>query len=399
MRHFLIALLLLCLVPAARAGIVDAPAANLEVSLLTYGPGAIYWERFGHDAIEVKDTVSGEAVAFNYGVFDFDESGFILNFARGRMSYRMDAEPTASDVSFYSGEGRKVTHQRLNLSNEQKEKLRRFLIWNIQPENARYNYDYYADNCTTRVRDALNDALDGVLDTQLRARSGGMTYREQTARLMSNAPALMLAMDLGLGPYADQPMDAWKESFLPMVLENEIRTITLPNGQPLVSDEATLAPNRLEAPPERAPNLIWPLLAAGLVIAALLLIPAFTRARAARVIFVIAGTLFTVFTGLAGLIMILLWSATLHHSAWANANLLLYQPLALLLLPAIWRMRRGDGHVGSFARRVLIVCVGAAIVGLLAHLIPGFLQRNMPWIAFALPGWIALYIAMRRQPD
>ncbi|TCV94938.1 uncharacterized protein DUF4105 [Luteibacter rhizovicinus] len=398
MRHFLIALLLLCLVPAARAGIADAPAAHLEVSLLTYGPGAIYWERFGHDAIELKDTVSGEAVAFNYGVFDFDESGFFVNFARGRMSYRMDAESTESDVSFYSGEGRKVTRQRLNLDDAQKTKLRHFLFWNIQPENARYNYDYYADNCTTRVRDALNDALDGALGPPLHERTGGMTYREQTARLMSNAPALMLAMDLGLGPYADQPMNAWKESFLPMVLEDEFRTIKLPNGQPLVQDEQVLAPNRLDPPPEQAPDLRWPLLLAGLLLAVPLILPAFTRSRAARIAFVTAGTVFTVFTGIAGVVMILLWAVTLHHSAWANANLLLYQPLAFLLLPAIWRMRRVDGRVGSFARRILLLSVAAAVIALLAHLIPGFIQRNMPWILFALPGWLALFVSMRREP-
>ncbi len=167
MRHTLILLLALCFVPMAHAGIVDAPAANLEISLMTYGPGDIYWERFGHDALEVRDTVSGESVAFNYGVFDFDQKGFLLNFARGIMAYRMDAENTQSDIDFYAGEGRYVRRQRLALDDAQKERLRRFLLWNIRPENAGYHYDYYVDNCTTRVRDALDDALDGAVSDQL----------------------------------------------------------------------------------------------------------------------------------------------------------------------------------------------------------------------------------------
>src|SRR5690242_19082355 len=78
-----LALLLAFAVRPAHAGVANAPGANLEISLVTYGPGETYWERFGHDAIEVRDTASGEAFNFNYGVFDFDERGFLLNFARG----------------------------------------------------------------------------------------------------------------------------------------------------------------------------------------------------------------------------------------------------------------------------------------------------------------------------
>ncbi len=62
----------------ARAGVANAPGANLEVALVTYGPGEVYWERFGHDAIEVRDTASGEALNFNYGLFDFNQKDFFL---------------------------------------------------------------------------------------------------------------------------------------------------------------------------------------------------------------------------------------------------------------------------------------------------------------------------------
>src|SRR3569623_1886101 len=172
----------------AHAGVANAPGANLEVSLITYGPGDTYWERFGHDAIELRDTVSGEAVNFNYGEFDFDERGFLLNFARGRMHYLMDAAPTPLDENWYVQAGRSVTRQRLALAPAQAAALRNFLLWNLRPENARYDYDYYVDNCTTRVRDALDRALGGVLKAQLTSRLGGMTYRQQTARLMSAQP-------------------------------------------------------------------------------------------------------------------------------------------------------------------------------------------------------------------
>src|SRR5690242_7636198 len=81
--------------PSSRAGVVDAPGANLRVDLYTYGPGAVYWERFGHDALVITDTASGEAYAFNYGLFDFEQKDFYFNFARGIMIYRAAAWPAA----------------------------------------------------------------------------------------------------------------------------------------------------------------------------------------------------------------------------------------------------------------------------------------------------------------
>jgi hypothetical protein len=400
MRHALLLLIALCFVPAARAGIVDAPAANLEISLMTYGPGDIYWERFGHDALEVRDTVSGEAVAFNYGVFDFDQKGFILNFARGIMAYRMDAETTQSDVEFYAGEGRYVRRQRLALDDTQKDSLRRFMLWNVQPANAGYNYDYYADNCTTRVRDALDNALGGALHRQLRERPGGMTFREQTARLMSNQAWLMLGMDLGLGPYADQPLTAWKEAFLPMVLEDELRHVTVgADAHPLVAQEETLAQNTLDPPPEVAPDLRWPLLIAGLLWAIPLALPAVTRHRFARGVFVAAATVFAVFAGVAGLFMLGLWTLTLHRSAWGNFNLLAFQPFALLLIPGIWRLRRAGRPMGRMAPRVAAISFFACVIGLLLHLWPDFPQRNMPWLLLALPCWAALSASFCRKHD
>jgi hypothetical protein len=315
-------LLLALTLRPAHAGVANAPGANLEVSLITYGPGDTYWERFGHDAIEVRDTVSGEAVNFNYGVFDFDERGFLLNFARGRMHYLMDAAPTALDESWYREAGRSITRQRLALAPAQAAALRDFLLWNLRPENARYDYDYYVDNCTTRVRDALDRALGGVLQAQLDARPGGMTYRQQTVRLMSAQPWLMLLLDLGLGPYADQPLSAWQEAFLPSVLQRELAHVQLSdaNGShPLVVATERLAPNRLDAPPTAAPDLRLPLALAGLAFAAALLL---ARRFAPRT-FTALACLYLLLAGVVGSVLLVLWLLTTHHSAWANATVLL----------------------------------------------------------------------------
>ena len=396
-RHLLLlALLLLAMLPAVHAGVADAPGADLEVSLVTYGPGEIYWERFGHDAIELRDRVSGEAVNFNYGIFDFNEKNFLLNFARGRMHYRMDAEPSDDEVSYYVGTGRSVTRQRLALSADQAADLRDNLLWNLRPANAGYNYDYFDDNCTTRVRDALDKVLGGALKEQLVARPGGMTFRQQTDRLMSAQPWLMLLLDLGLGPYADQPLDAWRESFLPGVLQEQVRQVRIatPGAETkaLVQSEKLLAPNRLDTPPASPPDLRLPLGLAGLVLGVLIVL----CRRGWSTGYALLGTLYLVAAGLVGVLLLGLWTLTSHHAAWANANLLLFNPLAFLLLPTLWRSRRGFA-ASRFMDGVIAVQLLAAVAAVALHLLPGTVQQNQPWLLFALPCWLALAWSLRRN--
>ncbi|WP_445146225.1 lipoprotein N-acyltransferase Lnb domain-containing protein [Dyella sp. Tek66A03] len=394
-----IALLLCCLLgwPShAWAGVADAPGSSLEVSLITYGPGETYWERFGHDAIELRDSVSGEAISFNYGVFDFDERGFLLNFARGRMNYLMDAAPSDVDQHYYVDVGRSVTRQKLAFTPAQAADLRDFLLWNLRPENVRYRYDYYADNCATRVRDALDKALGGALREQLKARAGSMTFRQQTARLMSQQAWLMLILDLGLGPYADQPLSAWQESFLPMELQTSLRDVKVSDGQggmrPLVIDEQVLSPNRLVPPPDSAPDLRLPLAFAGLIFAALLVL----ARRFAPTVYALLGSLYLVLAGIVGTVLLILWTLTAHQSAWANANLLLFNPLAFLLLRAVWRSRRG-ARASRFADALIVLQLLAVLAAILLHLLPGIVQQNQPWLLFALPAWLGVAWITRGQ--
>ncbi len=388
--------LILATFAPARAGIADAPGADLEVSLITYGAGEIYWERFGHDAIELRDRASGESVNFNYGVFDFAEKNFVLNFARGHMRYMMDAEPSALEEDYYMQVGRSVTRQRLALNADQAAELRDNLLWNLRPQNVGYNYDYYADNCTTRVRDALNAVLEDALKTQLEARPDDMTYRQQTVRLMSAQPWLMLLLDLGLGPYADQPLNAWQESFLPSVLQSQLRHVRISDpvggARALVQSERIISPNRLNAPPESPPDLRLPLGAAGLLFAATIVL----LRRLWPTGYALLGTVFLVLAGLVGLFLLALWTLTSHHAAWANANLLLFNPLAFLLLPTLWRARRGFA-ASRFIDGVIAVQLLAMIAAVALHLLPGTVQQNQPWLLFALPGWLALAWSLRRN--
>ena len=376
---------------ASRAGIVDAPGADLRVDLYTYGPGAVYWERFGHDALVITDTASGEAYAFNYGLFDFEQKDFYFNFARGIMIYRAAAWPAADDIQQYSGEGRSITDQHLNLTPAQRAALRDFLVWNVQPEHARYRYRYFADNCTTRVRDALNRALDGALQRQLTG-PVAETYRSETDRLMSGQPWLMYLLDLGLGPYADQPLTRWTGAFIPARLMQELRGVRASDGAPLVQSETVVSPQRLPSPPAQAPDMRWPLLIAGLVLGSAFIVAAWLRDQydIERWWFAVVGTLYASLAGIAGVLMLVLWFGTAHRAAWANENLWLFNPLAWLLVPALLRVRRPGAASTRFGIAIAALMTLLSIFALISKLLPGFPQHNLPWILFALPAWLGL---------
>src|SRR5690606_36125249 len=122
------------------AGRSPSPIPNsqspLSISLLTVGPGDIYFERFGHNAIVVRDPATGSALAYNYGMFDFEEEDFLWNFVRGRMRYRIAANWLADDLAMYRAEGRSIVEQHLDFTAEQAAALAGFLAWNARPENA-----------------------------------------------------------------------------------------------------------------------------------------------------------------------------------------------------------------------------------------------------------------------
>ncbi|MEO7962437.1 MAG: DUF4105 domain-containing protein, partial [Gemmatimonadaceae bacterium] len=138
------------------------PGAELEMYLMTMGQGDEIWERFGHNALGIRNRSTGEDLVYNWGMFSFEQPGFVPHFLRGLMTYWMAPFDAPLTVLVYERMNRSVTVQELRLSNAQKASLRDFIEWNARDENKFYRYDYYRDNCSTRVRDALDKVLGGA---------------------------------------------------------------------------------------------------------------------------------------------------------------------------------------------------------------------------------------------
>jgi len=387
--------LLLGVVLAIVAGMAfAAPAvATPRIGVMTMQPGVIFWERFGHDAIVVDDPAHGEPVSYNFGFFDPTEPGFIPRFIKGRMRYQLVALPMREDLAYYRDVGRGVSIQWLDLTPAQATRLSDALAVNALPQNAHYSYDYFTDNCATRVRDAIDRALDGHLQRQLSARSRGNTYRSEAVRLASPAPLMWLGFDIGLGPFADVPLARWQEAFVPMRLADSLREATASDGRSLVLSEEQLLPQRLPPEPAEFARPWWPWalwgFAAGLALLSL-------GRRAPRALAAVALPAWTL-CGLLGLLMLFIWFGTAHRAGWANQNLLLFNPLCLLLWPGGWRLLRGREPGRGFGRGLAIVVACAVAAWIMRWLPPFPEQDNTHWIALLLPIHAGLYFAFRRR--
>jgi hypothetical protein len=376
-------------------------SSELQVYLMTFGPGRQVWERFGHNAIWIHDPVNGTDEAYNYGLFDFRQENFILRFVRGQMWYWMAGFPAQRYVDQYEHDNRSIWVQELELPLRARIQLQEFLQWNAEPEHRFYHYDYYRDNCSTRVRDALNRVLNGALREQTAGIPAGTTYRFHTQRLTANDPLVFTGLLLALGEGVDRPISAWEEMFLPLAMREHVRRVSVPGPGgalvPLVRSERTIFESSAPMPPARPPRwLPWYLaLGVGIGGGALLLARSARRYAAARFGFLVIVGGWVVVAGLAGLVLAGLWGLTDHVAAYHNENLLQLNPLALLVLPALPAALHGRGaaRLGYVAS---IVVAGLSVIGVVLKLVPGFDQVNGLIVAMALPAQVGIAAALGR---
>lgn len=392
----------LALAPAAaRAQPFAPPAAGdttLRIILLTMGPGDEVWEKFGHNAVWVHDPGRGSDLAYNYGMFDFRQQNFLLNFARGRMLYWMEGFDAYLTLDHYRTLNRSVWAQELNLTPAQAAYVRDFLEWNARPENRFYRYDYYRDNCSTRVRDIVDRVTGGALKAATANAPSGVSYRWHTRRLVAGGAAsvpMYTILEGGLGPAADRPISRWDEMFLPMRLRDQVAALKIRDARgnvvPLVRREQTLFTAVRPAERTGPPHWLFGYLLAGVLYggAIALLAAAVRRSVAARVGFTVLTVPWLVFAGVGGVILLGLWGLTDHAIAYRNLNLFQLSPLAvplIVMLPALaWRGRWRRGTV-----RLAVVVAALSVLGLLLQVFPPFRQVNGEYIALALPINVAI---------
>jgi len=376
------------------------PGEELRVSIMTMGVGAEVFERFGHNAIVVEDLRRGTSTAYNYGMFSFRQENFLLRFIQGRMLYWMQASPADQELPRYQARGRSVWLQELNLTPAQRAALRDYLEWNALPDNRYYRYDYYLDNCSTRVRDALDRVLGGQFRRAMQGPASG-TYRFHTQRLNAHNIPLYTGLLLALGRGVDRPVTRWDEMFLPLKLREYLREVQVTDSTgaqvPLVKSELTLYESDAFPVPAAPPGWVPAYLIAGVLLGGIIYWghAGAGRERLRRVARGVAVA-WALVTGLAGGILAMLWGLTDHRmSAW-NENVLQASLLGLMLGAALLVRRRGR-RADRLARALAVLVGGLSVAGLLLHLLASFHQTNGAILALAVPVHVALAAGLLRE--
>lgn len=192
---------------------------NIRVSLLTCGPGDELYTAYGHSALHVVDSALNVDVVFNYGTFDFDTPNFYGKFLNGTLDYMLSACDYSRFLRAYQRERREVREAELILSSPVKAEIEHLLIENIRPENRFYRYDFFFDNCATRIRDIVFKA-SAVSAEPYREEIDGSTFRDCLHEKVGPNDWSGFGIDLILGVRADKKVSAFDKAMLPDYLES-----------------------------------------------------------------------------------------------------------------------------------------------------------------------------------
>jgi hypothetical protein len=300
-------------------------SSQAEVSVITCGPyqGELY-SAFGHSAIRVYDPVKGFDIAYNYGVFDFNQPNFYLNFTRGYLYYKLGIYSYPDFRDYYISYNRYVHEQVLQLDSLQKQKVFGFLENNALPQNQTYRYDYFYNNCASKVRDVFAEVFKNEIKFDGSFIKTNYTIRDLTEIYLQQQPWGDLGIDICLGLPMDKKATPYDYMFLPDYIESSFDHTTI-NGSPIVKQKIAV----YESAPERI-FFHWyhPWIAFGLLFlfTTFLSYRDWQRKKLSKWFDV---TLFGV-TGLLGLLLLILWVATDHKAAANNFNLLWAFPLHLV---------------------------------------------------------------------
>ncbi len=311
---------------------------SIEVSLLTCQPHEEVYSLYGHTAIRYRERGLQEVdIAFNYGVFNFRKPFFVGRFVLGWTDYELGACPYPLFQEEYRRFGSRVTEQVLNLTREEKLRLKQALVENMKDENRVYRYNYFYNNCTTKARDIIEQSLSGTLVYDDSHTDRQLTYRKMVHEMTKRHPWATFGNDILLGIRADLKTTQRQQEFLPHHLMNDFdHARILTNGQyrPLVKERRVAVEPGVQTAMSGFP--LSPTTCA-VVLSGLALILFAMQWRLRRTLLVWDLLLLT-FQSVVGLLLfVMLFSE--HPTTTLNLQFLLFNPLPLFYIYKVARRR------------------------------------------------------------
>ena len=301
---------------------------STEISVLTCDPGTEIYSLFGHSALRIKNPENGHDLVVNWGLFEFSESQFQFgyDFAKGRLKYYMGIQLMSNFMIEYRRAKRGVREQVLNLSNQEKYQIIQLLEENYKPENRKYKYEFFYDNCSSRLRDIIVKVFEKNINFYQSPKSNKFTFRETIHLYLESFPWLKLGIDLVLGKKIDKLVSNENLMFLPLNVEEIFdQSLVLNNGsiKNLVKSKNTLIKSFENK--NKLNNIgfySWILLA----ITLLLIVFKLDKALG------IWSSLNLFIIGLLGIVLVFMWIGTDHNATKMNFNLLWASPFHFILI-------------------------------------------------------------------
>jgi hypothetical protein len=349
-----------------------------EVSILTIGPGFVLNDAFGHSAIRIKDALQNIDLIFDYGRYDFQAKGFYLNFAKGKLDYEIGWTYSEDFISNYKLQQRRVTAQIINLTLKEKQNLFEGLQTNIQPQNKSYSYDFFYNNCATKIKDVLVDTSNKNISFLTPENFEQLSFRELIRSHVPQNSWGGLGIDAALGSVIDRLASVEEHLFLPKYLDEILKHSKFdPEASKLV-----LRSEVLNQTQKSKPSTFWwsPLVILGLVSITIIGMTYYDWTSKSRNKFLDALLFFT--TGSIGILILFLWFATDHTATAYNYNFLWAFGFNLLMLPTVLKPKPKKRFVGYLKFLILLLTL------MLLHSLTGVQAFNYTII----PLWIALLI-------
>ena len=309
---------------------INTLGKDAEISIITIGPGEQLYDSFGHNAIRISDPSNGKDLAFNYGTFDFNTPNFYVKFGQGKLPYALSVSTYDNFLRNYIAEKRWVKEQKLDITYGEKITIYTFLLNNAQPSNREYQYDFFFDNCATKIRDVLAVNLGSKLSYKPEQYAPSLySFRELIQQRLYWNSWGSLGIDIALGAVIDRTATPWEHQFLPHYVFESLKsaTITRNNKTTALIDEQTTvndpASRDRNASFLLSPFFVFLILGIGIVY---ITVRDNIKQKRSRWLDMV---LFFV-SGVVGVLLLVLWLATDHTATINNYNILWAFPVNLM---------------------------------------------------------------------
>ena len=298
--------------------------------LLTCGAGTETYSIYGHSALRIFIPDKHIDTVYNWGVFDFDTPNFVWKFAKGRLDYMVIGESLKGFLGSYIYEHRYVYSQRINIDASEVRILIGLINDNMKPENVKYRYDFFYDDCTTRIRDLLEKSIGEKLKYPTEERGKIPTFRDMVGKYQSPYPWYKFGVDLIMGSTADKKASFRDRMFLPIDMKEELsKTLVLRSGKmiPLLQNPVILVD--FESPDVKKMFLVSPPVVFTLAIILILILSTLLKNR--KTIRIIDIIIYSVFSILS-VLMIFFNFFTDHQQMRLNLNIIWLNPFIIVCL-------------------------------------------------------------------